>query len=137
MAKRASRLGFYSRKSAVMAVDRRSSEAKIMMAVVRGLEDELGGSEKVTFRQQLIIKSTADLVLRLTLAMGRYVRDPDDNRQVDMHVVTLQTQAEGSLIAEEALKRIAGALRRREGGTRPANRRAGAAPAGARQADRR
>src|SRR4051812_29773923 len=84
------RLGFYSRKSAIAAIDRRSGEAKLMQKVITGLEDELGGPDKITFRQQLIIQATADLALRLQLAMGKYARVPGDDRQIDLHVVTLQ-----------------------------------------------
>ena len=87
--KKRQRLGFYSRKSAALKLDRRSSEAKILAAVATGLEDELGGPEKVSFRQHLIIKIAADLALRHQLAIGRYVRDADDDRQIDLHVTTL------------------------------------------------
>ena len=90
MSKPIARLGFYSRKSAVLNIDRRSSEARLIRHVIAGLEDELGGPDKITFRQSLIIQSTADLVLRLQLAMGRYVRAADDEREIDKHVVTLQ-----------------------------------------------
>ena len=37
----------------------------------------------------MLIKVAADLALRHQLAIGRYARDPDDDRQIDLHVVTI------------------------------------------------
>jgi hypothetical protein len=85
------RIGFYSRPSVVRKLDRRSSEGRILGKIIDGLEEELGGADKVTFRQRLIIEATADVVLRLQLAMGRYVRDKGDDREIDRHVCSLQS----------------------------------------------
>ena len=64
-AKLANRLGVYSRRGHVFAIDQRTTEGQIVRQVIRELTDQLGGPKKVTAAQKLIIHATAVMAFRM------------------------------------------------------------------------
>ena len=91
-----SRIGLFSRASAVRDVDGRTAEARIIKSTVRELTDHVGGNP--TAAQRLLIQATATLVLRLRCALDRYVTG-DDPETLDRHVVSLQNALRLNLVA--------------------------------------
>lgn len=92
-----SRVGMFSRASAVRNVDGRTVEARIVKSTIADLTDQLGGDP--TAAQQLLIHGTAVLVLRLRVALDRYTSGIGDVESLDRHVVSLQNSLRHNLQA--------------------------------------
>ena len=97
-AKLANRLGVYSRRGHVFAIDQRTTEGQIVRQVIRELTDQLGGPKKVTAAQKLIIHATAVMAFRMRAALGKYLNDPKDTESLDRHVVAIQNAMVRNLV---------------------------------------
>jgi hypothetical protein len=67
----------FSRRSAMRRLDGRTRQARLAKTLERELVDHLGGPERVTVPQRLVIKSTCILALRLHLAAERMAEGTD------------------------------------------------------------
>ena len=82
------RLGTFSRASAVRRADGRTVEAKIIRDVQRQLLEQYGGESATTAAQRIAIHAAAVLTFRLRAACERYVMT-EDIEGLDRHICAL------------------------------------------------
>jgi hypothetical protein len=92
------RAGVFSRRTALRQVDGRTREAKVVQAAIHDLTEHCGGEARVTAAQNLLIHSTAVLVLRMRCALDRYATGTDPE-SLDRHVVALLNGLRANLSA--------------------------------------
>lgn len=92
------RLGVFSRKSAVRFADGRTIESRIIRDLQRQLIDQLGGEDRVTPAQRLAVHAAAVLAFRLRAACERYVM-AEDVESLDKHVVCVSGALTRTLVA--------------------------------------
>src|SRR3712207_3415097 len=79
-----SRVGMFSRATAVRDADGRTREAKIIKETALALTEHVGGQP--TAPQKLLIDASAILVLRLRVALDRYATGVGDCESLDQRV---------------------------------------------------
>jgi hypothetical protein len=93
------RAGIFSRTAALRAVDGRTVDAKAIASAIRDLVDHLGGEDKLSAPQRMIIHATALLHYRLRAAVERYgTGTKAEIESLDRHICTIQGHMVRNLI---------------------------------------
>jgi hypothetical protein len=88
----------FSRPSALRKIDQRTVEAKLLRTTQEQLIDHLGGEERVSVAERMLVQATAVLALRLKCALDRYMNG-GDVESLDRHVVAIQNALRHNLMA--------------------------------------
>ena len=83
-----SRVGMFSRQTAIRRVDGRTREGRVIRLTIDQLVDQLGGADRITPAQALLIHSVAVATFRLRAALDAYAKG-GDAETLDKRVCTL------------------------------------------------
>jgi hypothetical protein len=93
------RAGLFSRDHALRDVDGRTVDAKAIASAIRDLVDHLGGEDKLSAPQRMIVHATALLHYRLRAAVERYgTGTRAEIESLDRHICTIQGHMVRNLI---------------------------------------